>query len=104
MTIKPPIDPEDEYFKREEVTRLRAARKKVRDAMAQSEREELKRRHWMRCPKCGMELHEVDFRGVRVDSCFSCGGMYFDAGEVAKILKYKEPGLLDRIAGALIGP
>lgn len=96
-------DPEEEYFKREEVAKIRAARKQAREAMAQSEIDELKRRHWMRCPKCGMELHEVDFRGVRVDNCFSCGGMYFDAGEVTKILEYKEPGLLDRIAGALIG-
>ena len=104
MPFKPPTDPEEEYFKREEIAKIRASRKAATHAMADSERDSLKQQHWMRCPKCGMELHEVDFRGVRVDSCFSCGGMYFDAGEVTKILEYEEPGFLDKIVGSLIGP
>jgi uncharacterized protein len=34
------------------------------------------------CPKCGMDLTEIEFRGIRVDRCFVCEGTWFDAGEV----------------------
>ncbi len=34
------------------------------------ERESLRAQHWMRCPKCGVQLDEITFRGVKVDKCF----------------------------------
>lgn len=49
------------------------------------ELEALKRLHWMRCAKCGSELEEIVFRGVKVDKCFVCGGVYLDDGELEQL-------------------
>jgi uncharacterized protein len=80
-----PSNAEEEYFARENAERLRKLAAEQKASLASSRREELKKRHFMRCPKCGMELKEIGFRGVQVDRCFSCGGTYLDAGELEKI-------------------
>ena len=49
--------------------------------LEQAEREAAKKLHYMKCPKCGLELHEISFKGVNIDKCFNCGAMVFDAGE-----------------------
>ncbi len=102
MPIKP-SENEDEYFKRQELERLKVQREQAARMTAEQERERLKELHWMRCPKCGLELAEVDFRGVFVDACFACGGMFFDRGEIDKVDK-DEPGLLGRMTSTLFGP
>jgi uncharacterized protein len=80
-----PSTAEEEYFARENAERLRKLAADEKAALAKTQRDELKKQHWMRCPKCGMELQEIGFRGVQVDRCFSCGGTYLDAGELEKI-------------------
>jgi hypothetical protein len=102
MPVKP-SEAEEEYFKREELQKVKKLREQAAREMAEQERQRLKELHWMRCPKCGMELAEVDFRGVKVDACFSCGGVFMDKGEVEKALEYKEPGWLGRAIGAFFG-
>ncbi len=47
----------------------------------------------MRCPKCGMELIEIDYRGIKVDECSECRGMWLDAGEFAAISKFEKSAL-----------
>ena len=37
---------------------------------------------WMVCPKCGGTLEEIEHRGVKVDRCQSCAGVYLDRGEL----------------------
>ena len=49
--------------------------------LAKAERERLKKLHLMRCPKCGMELINIDYRGIEVDKCSECQGIWLDAGE-----------------------
>ena len=101
-----PVDPsnaEEEYFKREEIHKLRKARAEANADLAQEAKVTAKKAHWMRCPKCGMELTEIEFRGVQVDNCFSCGGMFLDAGEAEKILEFEEPGALSKMFGYLVG-
>jgi len=98
-----PSESEEDYFKREELEKLKRLRKDAAKETLENERLRLKELHWMRCPKCGMELAEVKFRTVLVDACFACGGMYFDQGEVDKILEQEEPGLLKRMTSSLFG-
>ena len=52
----------------------------------------------MRCPKCGSAMTEEKYDQVLVDRCSSktCGGIYFDGGELEILLKAKTP-LLQRI-------
>ncbi len=76
---------EQEYFLREDVEKLRLLALKRQKRMARAEKEELRRLHWMRCPKCGDELHPVDFRNIKIARCFSCHGTWLDEGELEKM-------------------
>ncbi len=104
MTLGKPSEKEEAYFKMEELKRLRKLREEEQRRMAEEERKRLKELHWMRCPKCGMELNEVELYGVMVDACFSCGGSFFDKGEVEKILEAADTGFLRKLRGVLFGP
>ena len=35
----------------------------------------------MICPKCADRMQAIEYRGVEVDRCTSCRGIWFDAGE-----------------------
>ena len=41
----------------------------------------------IKCPKCNINLHEHRYRGgkVKIDECYSCGGIYLDSGELKEI-------------------
>jgi len=56
----------------------------------------LKELHYMRCPKCGMELIEVPYKNLKIDKCSSCSGIWLDAGELEQITKF-EKGALDKL-------
>ncbi len=47
--------------------------------------------HWMRCPKCGGSMKEIDLMRIKVDECTHCQGIYFDSGELQILLESKEP-------------
>jgi hypothetical protein len=51
-------------------------------AMSDAEKQRLREVHFMHCPKCGLELEEVLLRGVKIDKCFGCGGLWLDDGEL----------------------
>lgn len=80
-----PSQPEEEYFAKENAEKLRKLTHERTQALEDERKEELKRLHWMRCPKCGTELQTVRFRGIEIDRCFSCGATVFDGGELEKI-------------------
>jgi Zn-finger nucleic acid-binding protein len=50
----------------------------------------------MRCPKCGMELVEIDYRTIKVDKCTECAGVWLDAGELEQVSTLEKAGL-DRL-------
>ena len=68
-----PSDAEEEYFKKEEVRKLREQSEITAREKAEEDRDKLKELHWMHCPKCGLDLVEVEYRDVQVDTCFQCG-------------------------------
>ena len=82
-----PSNTEEEYFARENAERMRKLAADQKKAMAAADREQLRKQHWMRCPRCGMELKEIAFAGVQVDRCFACNGTWLDAGELEKLAK-----------------
>lgn len=100
MPVKP-SDNEEDYIRQEELEKLRRQRLAMLEKTAEEEVERLKKLHWMRCPKCGMELDEVDYKAVKVDACLSCGGMFLDRGEIEKVLEHerseKNKGALTRL-------
>jgi Zn-finger nucleic acid-binding protein len=34
-----------------------------------------------------MGLTEIDYRGIKVDRCSGCGGLWFDVGELGAVSK-----------------
>jgi hypothetical protein len=91
MPLKP-SSKEDEFFAREDAIKLRKLATKAREEAAQKaqgmneeEKKKLKELHWMHCPKCGMQMHTIEINKVEIDKCFTCGGLYFDDGELEKV-------------------
>ncbi len=91
MPVKPSTK-EEEFMLQQELQRRRQAAQEVEARMQAEERTRLKDLHWMRCPKCGMELQEVEFRGVRIDQCAACQGVWLDAGELELLTNTEQTG------------
>ena len=94
-----PTEHEDEYFAREEMAKRRRLAEERRAALEAEQRERERALHYMKCPKCGMQLEEITFGGVQVDKCFHCEGLWLDKGEVEAI-QTKEPGFVSRLLSA----
>jgi Zn-finger nucleic acid-binding protein len=87
-----PSHPEDEYFALEDVEKKRRLALKVKKEMAADEQRSLKELHFMHCPKCGMHMQEVKFRGVDVDVCFACGGVFLQKNEIEHLERQQHAG------------
>jgi hypothetical protein len=84
---------EEEYFARMEFEKLKKIEHEKHVRLAEEEKQRLKSLHNMRCPKCGMELIEVNYKGILVDKCSECDGVWLDAGELEAISKLEKSGL-----------
>lgn len=93
MPVKP-SSPEEEFFARQEVERKRRLATAREQALKAEERQALRDLHHMRCPKCGMELEEIAYRGHQIDQCSSCRGIWLDAGELESLSKAEDTGFL----------
>lgn len=91
MSLDKPSSSEEEYFAKLEAEKKQKLAKTQQAKISEEEKERLKREHWMRCPKCGLELQPVVFRGVTIDKCFHCGGVYLDDGELEKLAGKDNP-------------
>ena len=98
MPVKP-TQHEDEYFAREEMEKRRRIAEQRQAKMQVEQRERERALHYMKCPKCGMQLEEITFSGVQVDKCFHCEGLWLDKGEIEAI-QAKEPGFVGRLLSA----
>ena len=100
---------EDRWFKDQEIKLIekkRAEREAHVKALKGSEGaehlEELRRLHWMCCPKCGHPMAEKDLHTVKVDACTLCEGIYFDRGELETLLLERDDsrkGVFRRLLG-----
>jgi hypothetical protein len=92
MTVKP-SEREEEYFARLELERKKKVEAERHKRMAEEEKRKLRELHFMRCPKCGMELKEIDYKGIKIDKCLTCDGVWFDTGEMDALVKLEKPAL-----------
>jgi Zn-finger nucleic acid-binding protein len=92
-----PSTTEDEYFVREDAEKKRRLALQAKKELEAAELKRLKDLHHMRCPKCGLQLQEVKFRGVDVDVCFSCKGIFLDEGELEHLEKHESKGVMSAI-------
>ncbi|HEY0142244.1 MAG TPA: zf-TFIIB domain-containing protein [Thermoanaerobaculia bacterium] len=92
-----PSRAEDEYFAKQEIERRKKWAQEQAGKMAADEKDRLKQAHWMKCPKCGMDLQEIGLHGVKVDQCANCGGIFLDAGELDQLSKQDEGGIASKV-------
>ena len=91
-----PSQNENEYFARRDAEWLKEQRAKL-DAERAARSDEMK------CPRCGATLGHRAYKGVSLDSCPSCHGVWLDAGELAMLAHEPERELL-RLARELERP
>jgi len=84
MPVKPSTK-EEEYFAREEFERQKKLEVEKLTKMEVEEKENLKKLHYMHCPKCGNKLIEISYKDILVDKCSSCEGVWLDAGELETV-------------------
>jgi hypothetical protein len=83
MPDERPRKSEDEFFTRQDAELLKSMRAKLDAEREQAER----KKHLMRCPKCGGKLSEIAQGEVKVDRCDDCHGVWLDPGELELIAK-----------------
>jgi len=93
---------EEEYFARIEFDRRKKIEREKRQSLAVEEKKRLRELHYMKCPKCGMDLIEVDYKSIRMDKCPGCEGVWLDSGELNAVANM-DKSMVDRIFGLFSG-
>ncbi|PKN29105.1 MAG: hypothetical protein CVU64_09845 [Deltaproteobacteria bacterium HGW-Deltaproteobacteria-21] len=88
-----PSEKEEEYFARIEFEKKKKLEHEKHLKLAAEEKKRLKELHYMRCPKCGMELVEVHYKGIAVDKCSECEGVWLDYGEFESASRLEKSSL-----------
>ena len=83
---------ENDYFRRKEQEIIAKMKAKIEEDDA--------RRLGIKCPKCEGTLIEADFKGIKIDVCSDCSGVWLDAGELAHVVEEdKEAGWFGKLFG-----
>jgi len=85
MPVKP-TQQEEEYFARLEFERRRDVLNERDTQTAADERQRILAVARGRCPKCAGELIPVPYRGVELDKCSRCQGVWLDFGELDQVV------------------
>lgn len=91
--LKKPSENEDEYVARTEYERQKKIEEEKNKNIAKEKKKKLKELHFMKCPKCGMELIAINYKGIEVDKCAECEGLWLDAGELETVSKLEKSGI-----------
>lgn len=97
VSLQKPSDKEEEYFARKEYERLKALAEKHAAEEEAKEKAERQKLHYMHCPKCGGDLAEISFKGINIDKCTSCEGVWLDPGELEQVIAQEDAKLMRRI-------
>ncbi|MBI5664725.1 MAG: zf-TFIIB domain-containing protein [Nitrospirae bacterium] len=89
---------EAEFIARSEFEKKKKAEEDKHKKLKAEEKQNLKELHYMKCPKCGMGLIEIDYKEIKVDKCSECEGIWLDAGELEAVSKLEKSGL-DKLFG-----
>ena len=95
MPVKP-SGKEEEYILRLEFEERKKREEEKLTKLKEEEIKKLKELHFMHCPKCGHNLIEIDYKGIAVDKCSHCDGVWLDAGELEQISQL-EKSKLDKL-------
>jgi len=94
MVVKP-SEQEEEYFARLDFEKRKKWRKRnIKDCRGRKEEAQGAALHEM--PQVRVDLIEVDYKGIKVDKCVQCSGLWLDAGELETVAK-QEKTFLDNL-------
>ncbi len=88
-----PSEREAEYIAKMEFDKKKKIEEEKHRQLKEEEKKRLKELHHMKCPKCGMELIEIDYKSIKIDKCSECEGIWLDAGELDAVAKLEKSGL-----------
>lgn len=88
-----PIVMEEEYFARQEFECRAKIEEEKQKKLQVEERRRLQELHHMKCPKCGSQLLEIDYKSLKIDECSHCKGIWLDHKELEEVIKLEESGL-----------
>jgi uncharacterized protein len=92
MPVKPTLQ-EEEYIARKEFEKQQKIKAEQAKKLDSDQKLKLQQDHYMRCPKCGMELVEIGYKNVMVDQCTGCEGVWLDPGELEKVSQLEKTGM-----------
>lgn len=85
-----PSEHEEAYFARKELERRQKIAAEQEKQVQDKERQRLKELHYMRCPKCGMQLVEIDYKSIKIDECANCKGVWLDSRELEAVVEMEQ--------------
>ena len=91
-----PSEREEEYFAKMEYENKKKIEDQKQKKLAAGEKKIRKELLHMKCPKCGMELIEIEYKKIKIDKCSECKGIWLDAGELETASKF-EKSTLDKL-------
>jgi len=100
--IEKPSENEEEYFGRQEIERKRKLADERQAKVQVEERERAQALHFMKCPKCGGDLEEMEHHHVKVDQCTDCKGVWLDVGEI-ELLEHAHESGVTRFFSSMFG-
>ncbi len=80
----------DSWFTKHEKELIEKARHRHSAEERQKKTEEdrrIRELHFMHCPKCGKKMKEIHVKGITLDQCGDCQGIFFDGGELDLLLE-----------------
>ena len=94
---------EDEFIAKEQAEKTKRLKDQLKEQRLEQEREQTKALCYMKCPKCGSDLNEVTFRGIKIDRCLNCDGVWLDEGELEKLAGDEDISTIGNIIGIITG-
>jgi len=67
-----------DYFIVQAYEALKSIEEKKQNKLFKEEIKRLKELIYMRCPKCGTSLKEIEYSGFKADKCVQCEGIWLD--------------------------
>ena len=89
-----PSEKKEEYFARVDFESKKKVEAEKHRKPWGAEKITPKELHQMRCPKCGMELIEINYNEIHTDKCSECGGVWLDAKECESLSKIDHSNLI----------
>jgi len=102
MSVEKPMSKEEEFFLKMNQEKINKLRGELDQKRSENEKNQRRQIHWMKCPKCGTDLKEVNHQNVMIDTCSECKGIWLDGGELNILIEGQArftKGLLNKLFG-----